>query len=336
MIQKASDTSELEIITEDAHELFARMQREFTTPLNGIARRFADIPVPIDDNQYRDAANAFVRFLELPLERKLEFSTFIDPSQPKTHSGYEIKSKAPLVVGQKELGRNKDDKEFFHYNRHCERDLAHIINVPDRRVTDFFDAARPIYAAVEAAWRDIARAFDTEVPGFYSAAFPDGSLPTIYLRFLAYRPDTKTGTNEKGSYLANAHYDQAAWTLALAESKPGLRIGRGPTEEQLACETRPKGTYFNSVAHKPQNAFFFASAARGQQIPQTLCDAFPLGYHDVLQEDTSNAAQNVPRWAIVAFLWPVGGKFTPYDQAHPDAARLGFSEGQAASTKKGY
>ncbi len=325
MIQKASRVSNLENRVETPEQLFARITTEFTTPLNGTQRRFADINMPISEAQYQHAAQTFIDFLTLPFTTKDKFHAFYNPAEPKSHYGYEVKSRQPVIENGSIVhsGGNKDNKEFFHYGEVVPRDLGHLRGI-DSRVDTFFDAAHGIYLPVREATRQFAQALDTKIPGTLANWFPEDKVPQIYLRFLAYRP-----INE-GDPLANDHYDQAAATFALWESKEGLYIGQGMSKEEPNL-----ARIVNPVKHRPGHAILFPSAAIDQVVPPELLSKFPKGYHGVDHKGGKDSFEGTPRFAIVAFIWPAIGKFSSYDTVHPDPNRS-FTEGEAASTKRGY
>ncbi|MCP4922940.1 MAG: hypothetical protein GY915_02775 [bacterium] len=100
------------------------------------------------------------------------------------------------------------------------------------------------------------------------------------LRFLRY------DWQSSGKFLAKPHYDAGSFTLAIAESGPGLRIGAGPATLQ-------------SVEHKPEEAIFMLSSNFKKVIESSGLSA---GWHDVIQLDETSLGNPSSRWAVVAFI----------------------------------
>lgn len=106
------------------------------------------------------------------------------------------------------------------------------------------------------------------------------AFPHLLLRFLKY------DWQSSGKYLAKPHFDAGSFTLAIAESSPGLRIGSCP--ENL-----------KQVNHKAGNAIFML-ASNFQKIMDT--QELSAGWHDVIQTDQTLIGKPYARWAIVAFI----------------------------------
>jgi hypothetical protein len=100
------------------------------------------------------------------------------------------------------------------------------------------------------------------------------------LRFLRY------SWSKSGKYLAKPHFDAGSFTLAIAESEPGLRIGSCPENLQL-------------VAHKEKEAIFMLSS-NFKKLMDT--DQLSPGWHDVIQLNETIIGKPYARWAIVAFI----------------------------------
>ena len=99
--------------------------------------------------------------------------------------------------------------------------------------------AYEIWAAAESTVKTILQELEAQFPGCVEAIFPSNKSETV-LRFLRYEWQTC------GHYLAKPHYDAAALSLAIAEDKPGLRIGVDPKSLQL-------------LQHKEDHAVFFTT-----------------------------------------------------------------------------
>lgn len=274
--------------------LLARITNEIST------QHYANMPFSIRDDHLRQAADEYVRFLELPQRVKDQFKGLLIPGEPKSSIGYELKSR--------KMG-NKDDKEFFHYNPDLKRQLPELTSSKEPRIKYFLEAAAHVYSGLQQSALELACSLESATPGTINKFFPEGQPKHFYLRFLAYKPV------DEGKKLANGHYDQSPWTLAIAESRPGLRIG---------TEQNPQ-----PVSHKPGQAILFCSPNAKHTVPKELYNDFKPGFHDVVEQPRQKEfAPGIPRWAIVAFLWPHGMKYMPYEEAHPTAKQEGFSEGK--------
>lgn len=273
--------------------LFERIRNEISQ------KHYADLPFSIRDDHLNQAAQEYAGFLELPQVVKNQFKGLLIPGEPKSSIGYELKSRKQ---------GNKDDKEFFHYNPNLEEQLPELTSSREPKIKYFLDAARHVYSGMKKSALELACALETVSPGTINKFFPPGQPEHFYLRFLAYKPV------DDGKKLANGHYDQSPWTLAMAESKPGLRIG---TQENP-----------QPVIRKANHAKLFCGPNAKHTIPQELYQDFKPGFHDVVEADKEEFRPGIPRWAIVAFLWPHGMKYMPYEEAHPTAKTDGFSEGK--------
>ena len=117
----------------------------------------------------------------------------------------------------------------------------------------------------------------------------------ITLRFLKYDfPESK-------HKLARSHFDVGSCTLALAESGPGLRIGRN--EDSLSL-----------ITHKNNTAVFFLS----KNFESMLGKGSGLlpGWHDVIQMEKRLVGAPVQRWSIVAFMDVVGATGGTIEEMH--------------------
>ncbi len=97
-------------------------------------------------------------------------------------------------------------------------------------------------------------------PGIYNSVLQTKESHII-LWFLRY--DMQTA----GKLLAKPHFDAGTMAFAIAESKPGLRMGSGPKDLKL-------------VTHHDKQALFFLAGNISQLIDPG--DLKP-GWHDVVQ-----------------------------------------------------
>jgi|HubBroStandDraft_6_1064221.scaffolds.fasta_scaffold164021_2 hypothetical protein len=187
----------------------------------------------------------------------------------------------------------RDDKEFFHFHPEIFNRYQYLID-EQPILSSFLNVAYDIWRAAESTVKTLLHQLEEQFPGCVEAIFPSGKSETI-LRFLRY--DWQTS----GRYLAKPHYDAAAISLAIAEDKPGLRIGLDPTSLQL-------------LQHQEDHAIFFISSnykrVFGDQCP------FKPAWHDVIQIDENKIGHPYSRWAIVAFFIPYGVAELPRSFTH--------------------
>lgn len=111
-------------------------------------------------------------------------------------------------------------------------------------------------------------------------SFIEGLVHSKVLRFLSYEWD-KTQEN-----LAVPHYDAGSFTLAIAESCPGLRIGSNPKD-------------LKEVTHQEGTAVFFLGGNFLNLIPSS---SLKRGWHDVIMTNKENVGESHARWAVVMFI----------------------------------
>ncbi|WP_019216762.1 hypothetical protein [Legionella tunisiensis] len=153
--------------------------------------------------------------------------------------------------------------------------------------------AKPIWELVYKTVHGILQVFEKRFPGTMDKVFATDDVH-ILLRFLRYN------WQESGKYLAKPHFDAGSFTLAIAESSPGLRIGSCPDDLKL-------------VEHKDEHAVFML-ASNFKQIMST--NEFSAGWHDVVQLDEALIGKPYARWAIVAFIEAHGVKALPRSETH--------------------
>ena len=104
---------------------------------------------------------------------------------------------------------------------------------------------------------------------------------------------------KEGDFLAKAHYDRGALTLALAESSPGLRLGEN--EEKL-----------EEIVHKDRSLIFMPSL----RFNKVTSKEFTPTWHDVIQKKSERVNSQVSRWAIVFFADIQSDIIPTYEEAH--------------------
>lgn len=244
---------------------------------------YAPVPINISKSELNEAAGAFQNYLRLPREVKREMH-YKTSRERETPDGY----------NEKTAEESKDPKEFFHW-------LPRIKEIADYKekyasipeVRAFGDAAEKLFSKVEARFSEI-----------YNEVFPEqrhlifdenGKMPTSVLRFLSYRP--KGGD----AFCAKAHYDKGFSTLALAESAPGLRIGRGADYP------------LHEVRHEEGTAIFMPAWMKYEVSGHTILPA----WHDVIHSEKEHDASDISaRWAIVFFANSPTVEFGPRGVVH--------------------
>src|SRR3989338_7893813 len=255
-------------------------------------RNHAFVPFPLSQNDFNTAVSHFFEFLTLPDNLKNQFQSNIIPEDEKSFVGY-IKRKRQKQVDAATSEAFYDQKEYFHYNRYAETDFRDLIEAGDERVQTFFESARVVYERAEGIAAHIIGEFDEAFPGFKEKFMPEGINPHFYLRFLRYY------TTGKGSFLAKGHYDQGGYTLALAESAPGLRIGK--KQESL-----------QEIVHTDGYAVFMP----GLQLRLFTSDEFTPAWHDVVQRADDKPNKKTARWAVVFFVDPIHKIKTRWEDRH--------------------
>jgi len=250
--------------------LFGRIQKEISS------RSYAQLPFPLSYDQLSHAADLFINgFLKLPQEEKEKIAGFVDEQNRKGELGYR-------KVDRSE--KNRDTKEFFHYNDRLRDRFAGTIHKGPKELKDFIKAADEIFQTVKTTIRPVFESFEPYVPGITDSFLPKYDYANFFLRFLAYRPvDTD-------HVLAVPHIDKGYFTQALAESTLGLRIGKD-------------GESLTPVYHNEGSSLFFMGKDISKILPEDLRDDFPPGLHDVVQYSNPTSSE-VPRWAIVCFMDP--------------------------------
>ncbi len=236
-----------------------------------LKKTYTAVPFPLSHEEIDQAVGKFFQFLTLPQEDK-DAMVGKRPTDLVSDMGY-IRTK-----GEESVIGTKDHKEYFHYHPEAEGRWAEEA-AKDARVREFFDAAGHIWQKADDAGREVIRELDGEFPGMYDAFYPSDRPQERILRFLKY------DARGMGKFLARAHYDRGASTLALAESAPGLRIGKDDAT-------------LVPVVHQDRTALFFPALHF-----TTLTDGrIPAAWHDVVQASGDTVSDDAARWAVVYFM----------------------------------
>lgn len=251
-------------------------------------KTFASVPFGMSRRELEDAAAAFFRFLALPQEEK-ERLHFYDRPENRQGIGYVRKSGAEDEAGK------QDYKEFFHYHPKIEKEFANSPLVKREETAAFLATGKRVYAEALKGMKQVIEALEPESPGLWEQLFPETEEHIEYsaLRFLKYEP------SGEGNFLARAHYDRGCLTLAIAESAPGLRIGKNEAS-------------LKEVEHKEGAALFMPAY---QLYSMTGNKVLPA-WHDVVQSSDDVYAENAARWAIVLFADAPGAPVPTKIEAH--------------------
>ena len=170
-----------------------------------------------------------------------------------------------------------DSKDFFHFHPFIFEKYQDFIN-KNPVVATFLNEAHILWKEVYRVFKEVLGEFDKLSPGAASKIF-DNPHPHILLRFLKY------DWNRSGKYLAKPHFDAGSFTLAVAESCPGLRIGTGLDDLEL-------------IQHQDGKVIFMAASNLKKIVD---IEGLSPGWHDVIQLDETKIGKHFARWAIVAF-----------------------------------
>lgn len=248
------------------------------------SKYFVNVPVEFSNDQINSAIASFTKFLELPENIKNHIDFSISEKHRRGDVGY--KSRKP------EDDIYNDSKEFFHYHPAILEKYPEYIK-ENEVVKNFLDEADSIWRHVDLILKHIFSEFDKKFTGVYSSIF-DTENPHIVVRFLQYN------WNESGKFLAKPHFDAGAFTFAIAESCPGLRIGSCPDDIEL-------------VKHQDSKAIFMLSSNYIKLIDD---NELKPAWHDVVQMDEANIGKEFARWAIVVFIDAHGVEALPRSETH--------------------
>ncbi|HRH24267.1 MAG TPA: hypothetical protein PK109_01595 [Candidatus Paceibacterota bacterium] len=236
-----------------------------------LTQTYSSVPFPLSHEEIDQAVGKYFAFLTRSQEEKNAMLAK-RPNDPVSDMGYVRVSGDASVIG------SKDFKEYFHYHPEAEAVWAKEAG-EDVRVREFFDAAALIWQKADETGREVVRTLDAEFPGLYDAFFPADRPQERILRFLKY------DARGMGNFLARAHYDRGGCTLGIAESAPGLRIGKD--EATLM-----------PVVHKDRTALFFPAI----HFNQLSGGRVPAAWHDVVQASDDAVSEDAARWAVVYFM----------------------------------
>jgi len=227
------------------------------------------VPFIISHTQIETAMNAFFDFLGLSDDLKNHIDMKIIPLHRRGEIGYTHRDPKDNIYN--------DSKDFFHYHPVIwERYSEFVEN--NAIIKHFLNCAHPIWEAVYHTVYEILSGFEKNYSGTLGKIF-DTKEPCIILRFLKYE------FSNSSLYLAQPHFDAGSFTLAIAESTAGLRIGTHPEDLEV-------------IEHQKDKAIFMVSSNYRKIINADLLPA----WHDVIQLDQTHIGRPYARWALVAFI----------------------------------
>ena len=175
---------------------------------------YAELDFPISRSILEEAAQAFFAFLEEPDEVKKYIDFSISDKHRRGDVGYKHRH-----------GNNRkyeDNKDFFHFHPALFKRYKtfldnHVV------VKDFMLKALPIWQCAYDQIQAVLATLEERYPNLLNRVL-NTDTPHVLVRFLRY------DWQESGLYLAKPHFDCGSFTLAIAESDPGLRIGSCPED----------------------------------------------------------------------------------------------------------
>lgn len=235
-----------------------------------MGRPYVQVPFTCGRNAILEAIDAFFDFLNLPETTKKHIDLKISSNHRRGEIGYwERKS---------EDDKYNDDKSFFHFHPLIFNKYRGFIKT-NHTVERFLNLALPIWLETYNVVYSILREFEEDYPGTIAKVFAT-TEPHIILRFLKY------DFTNSGEYLAKPHFDSGSFTLAIAESHPGLRISSSPQDLLM-------------IKHEEDKALFMVSSNCHKIIAN---NKLTPAWHDVIQADRTQIGKSFARWAIVAFI----------------------------------
>ncbi len=257
------------------------------TILNDLKNQFFyRVPFSVPQDEVLKAVEAFFKFLALPEPIKQVVNFSIAPMHRRGDIGY--RKRDPDIDDR----LYNDRKEFFHFHPAILDKYPRYIG-GNPVVKDFFEQALPIWESTYHIVERLLNNLDEHNEGVAGKVY-DTKCPHIALRFLRY------DWQQSNELLAKPHYDSGAFTLAIAESEPGLRIGSEPSDLKL-------------VSHTPEEALFMLSSNFDKVLTTR---SLKPAWHDVFQLDKSKIGKPYARWAVVAFIEAHGVEAKPRAETH--------------------
>lgn len=249
-----------------------------------VQKPYIHVDFPLNRSELEDAIASFFQFLEQPSDTKEHIDFKVAPRHRRGDIGYRRRDPEGDIYN--------DAKEFFHFHPAIFQKYEDFLS-NNPLVNQFMMKAQRVWESAYGVVSNILQSFDSPFPGTSSKVFATDE-PHVMLRFLRY------DWQQSGEYLAKPHFDSGSFTLAIAESGPGLRIGRSPLDLEI-------------IEHRENQAVFMLSSNFRKIIDTEILSA---GWHDVVQLDDSKIGKPFARWAIVAFFEGIDVEALPRTETH--------------------
>jgi isopenicillin N synthase-like dioxygenase len=257
-------------------------------------KSYTEVDFPLSHKEIQEAVDSFYEFLTLPDDIRTHIYGRLTKESRRSEYGY-IKRENKAKASTEEKSKY-DDKEFFHYHPQILKEYAEWID-KQPKVKAFLAHADKVWHAADKTIKHPLKMLDSRYPGL-EKKFSEQKPSKHVIRFLKYSPK-----EIKGDELAKAHFDAGAITLALGESKDGLRI-------------RDAKDVLQPVTHKSGKALFFLASTFQEQVKDKY---FHPAWHDVVR--TAEAKNATSRWAVVAFFEAPDVLAPSWETTHPDASK---------------
>lgn len=257
-----------QIDTFNADEICKTLEKDF----------YISIPYDLPRSVINETIEAFLEFIQTDQKVKDHLQSRLPGIHRRGELGF---------THREGLDQNPDVKDFFHYHPFLKKSHEEYISA-NATVNRLITQADIIWNHVADVTKQILLCLNSKYPDVYNKVF-DTEDPHIVLRLVYYQADPDQ------EILARPHFDAGSFTLAVAESAPGLRIGSHQENLQL-------------VPHKEGRAIFMLGANYRKVI---TTDTLLPGWHDVIRLDNLRS-----RWAIVAFIDGHGIEGPSRDDTH--------------------
>lgn len=225
---------------------------------------YVEIPYAISRPLIHETMDGFLKFLSMDQQVKDHLVSL--------HPGNHRRKELGLIH---RLGNQagEDTKICFHYHPYLMREHRDYISA-DPALNHFISHVDTIWNHAVHATKQILTCLNHKYDNVYAGVF-ETEEPHVILRIVYYQTDSNQ------HILARPHFDAGSFTLAVAESAPGLRIGS--TQENLKL-----------VPYREDTLIFMLGANFHKLIPP---GALLPSWHDVIRLDQLHT-----RWAIVVFI----------------------------------
>ncbi len=256
-------------------------------------RRFAEVGFEATQQELDLSLGAYDGFLSLPMDYKIAGDYIINQSTTGKF-GYFRRVEGSEMNGRRAAA---DTKHIYHFGTNTRQAFeAYGWNRLPSEVREFCDRVEPVYwlgvaclkRTLDSIYEDLTFAQKHTNPQLTPAFLDPLQLLNVHLRLLAY--ELPKDPNEP---VAKGHFDRSVFTLALAETEPGLEIGANTDGSDLV-----------PVSHSEGKAKFFAGKG-WSYMPKEYQDAYSFirpGYHRVNNPNLERtSASPIVRRALVMF-----------------------------------